>query len=358
MTRGIGDNVGTERSDERDTPTLLYDAWYPIARSVTVRHRPVEARLLGRDLVIFRDRRGRAQVLAARCPHRGGNLSRGRVVDDCVVCPYHQWQYDGTGACVAIPTMPPKTRIPRAARVHAFPAVERQGLIWTCVGDRARAPSAPPSFVGLSDPTMHVFSLERRVPGPFEWWVENLIDMQHVPSVHASLYARQDPALTGLTVDIWPDERGFTGRAIVRENPSIIGRLIHERSDAFELTLTVEHTMPGVTNLQFDLGRGKLQDLYFFTIPESEERSRIFQFVGRNYMVFPGLNRAVDVLGLGIAHLVLQEDIAMSRNALTHLTVHTRAPVINLDSDAMVVAFARLMRLWHKRESESRAKHP
>lgn len=331
-----------------DKPTLLYNFWYPVARSCKLRKKPLEARLLGHDLVVFRDQAGAAHVLAARCPHRGGNLARGRVIDGCVACPYHQWRYDGSGACVRIPTQAPEVRIPKAARVRSFPVIEQQGLVWTCVGDIDQVPAAPPRFDGLDDPEMHVISVERRVVGPFEWWVENLIDMQHIPFVHWKLYGRQDPILRDISLERYGDELGFAARAVVGQGPSMFGRFTHHLASSFDMGLTVEHIMPGTTHIVFDLGGGKIQDIYFFALPESEDRSRVFQFVGRNYMLIP----FADTVAASIAHIVLWEDGWIFRNSLSHLTVNTSHKLVNVGSDGLAVEFVRLMRLWSEREQQ------
>jgi phenylpropionate dioxygenase-like ring-hydroxylating dioxygenase large terminal subunit len=114
----------------------LRRGWYPVARGVDL-DRPRKATLLGRRLVVFRTKDGQPRVLPDRCLHRGGALHLGAVVDDSIECPYHGWQWRGAdGRCVYIPSNGPSAPIPKTAVIGAFPAVERYGLVWTCVGSR------------------------------------------------------------------------------------------------------------------------------------------------------------------------------------------------------------------------------
>jgi phenylpropionate dioxygenase-like ring-hydroxylating dioxygenase large terminal subunit len=120
--------------------------WFPVARAVDL-DRPRKVTLLGRRLVAFRTADGTPRILPDRCLHRGGALHRGAVVGDSIECPYHGWQWRGVdGQCVHIPSNGPSAPIPKASLIGkvigAFPAVERYGLIWTCVGDQLTGPAA------------------------------------------------------------------------------------------------------------------------------------------------------------------------------------------------------------------------
>ena len=118
--------------------------WYPVARSVDLEN-PRAVTLFGRRLVAFRTADGRPRVLSDRCLHRGGPLHRGAVIGDSIECPYHGWQWRGAdGQCVYIPSLGQSAPIPKSAVIGAFPAVERFGQIWTCVGDRLKGHDAQP----------------------------------------------------------------------------------------------------------------------------------------------------------------------------------------------------------------------
>ncbi|WP_433281059.1 Rieske 2Fe-2S domain-containing protein [Pseudonocardia xinjiangensis] len=107
---------------------------------------PVRVRLLGEDLVAFRDLNGRVGLIQENCPHRGTSLYFGRnegtahapsVPGDGLCglrCPYHGWQFDVDGNCIDMPSEPPTSTFKDRVRAKAYPVHESGGLIWTYLG--------------------------------------------------------------------------------------------------------------------------------------------------------------------------------------------------------------------------------
>lgn len=92
----------------------------------------------GRDLVMGRDDDGAVRVTQDLCPHVGGLFSQGgRIIDGCIVCPFHGWTFGPDGVCVEIPAGDP---IPERARVRVWAAREREGRIEVFHGRRGQAP--------------------------------------------------------------------------------------------------------------------------------------------------------------------------------------------------------------------------
>src|SRR5262250_3138934 len=92
---------------------------------------PVRVKLLGEELVAFRDTQGRIGILDERCPHRGASLFFGRNEECGLRCVYHGWKFDVEGRCVDLPTMPPESgfrdRVPARARTDPARARVRDG---------------------------------------------------------------------------------------------------------------------------------------------------------------------------------------------------------------------------------------
>ncbi|MBV9323680.1 MAG: Rieske 2Fe-2S domain-containing protein [Chloroflexi bacterium] len=87
---------------------LMRRYWQPVAASVQLDVNPVQKlRILGEDLVLYRDRQGKVGLVGPRCPHRAVDLQFGIPEDEGLRCPYHGWMFDGTGRCIEQPLEPP-----------------------------------------------------------------------------------------------------------------------------------------------------------------------------------------------------------------------------------------------------------
>ena len=106
---------------------------------------PLRVRLLGEDLVAFRDSDGAVGLFAQACPHRGASLFFGRNEESGLRCVYHGWKFDTTGACVDMPSEPAESNFKNKVRVTAYPTHESGGIVWTYMGP----PETMPAFRDL-----------------------------------------------------------------------------------------------------------------------------------------------------------------------------------------------------------------
>ncbi|HKT37149.1 MAG TPA: aromatic ring-hydroxylating dioxygenase subunit alpha, partial [Ktedonobacterales bacterium] len=146
----------------RNDPVLVND-WHPVATPDQFDEQPIlSVRLLGEDLVLWKVD-GQYHAWRDLCVHRGAKLSLGKIVDDCLRCPYHGWTYNQEGACVHMPAHPSQTP-PAKARVKRYQLQERYGLLWVCLGEPANdVPQFPedaqPEFVtAVCEPARHVLA--------------------------------------------------------------------------------------------------------------------------------------------------------------------------------------------------------
>jgi len=126
--------------------TLMRQYWVPalVATELpTPDCNPVRVKLLGEELIAFRDSTGRVGLLGQHCPHRGASLFFGRNEEGGLRCVYHGWKYDVTGQCVDMPSEPPESTFKERIRATAYPCVERGGIVWTYMGTRATPPPLP-----------------------------------------------------------------------------------------------------------------------------------------------------------------------------------------------------------------------
>jgi phenylpropionate dioxygenase-like ring-hydroxylating dioxygenase large terminal subunit len=320
--------------------THLRDFWYVVARSRDLGRKPIGRRLMGQSLVVFRDRGGMARVLDAVCPHRGANLAEGRVVDGCVVCPYHGWGFDGAGRCTTIPAHRDGV-IPKGFTTDSFPVLEQQGLVWTSLG---RPVAPPPQFPVLDDRSLEVFCYEATAKVAFDWWVENALDFAHLPFIHPSTIGDDDATIEDFTIERRADDLGFVARATPRPDYSLASRLLK-----LDVRVTVELAMPGTTLFDFDLGKGRRQVILAFATPESDDTSapslRVCNFSLRNFLRVP-LGNAIGRLFL---RRVVQEDLGIGERSLAPISLD-RTRMFSTRADELSLEFLRLARLWRARE--------
>ncbi|HTV77462.1 MAG TPA: aromatic ring-hydroxylating dioxygenase subunit alpha [Steroidobacteraceae bacterium] len=122
---------------------LLRRYWQPVGLSENVRSEPRKVRILGEDLVLFRDRKGRPGLLYPRCMHRGTSLYYGRVEQDGIRCCYHGWLFDVQGNCLDQPCEPDHGRHRETARQPWYPIEERYGLVFAYLGPPQKRPVLP-----------------------------------------------------------------------------------------------------------------------------------------------------------------------------------------------------------------------
>ena len=176
---------------------MIINQWYVAEEVANITDKPKRVKLLGFDFVLFRDLSGTINCLSDVCVHRGASLGEGQVLNGCVECPYHGWQFNGGGNVVKIPSIPEGTKIPSRARVDCYPVKEKYGWVWVFLGDMAEEDRPPlPDFPEYDDAANW-----RCIRGEFLWKadyarvVENGLDFAHAPFVHPSFGDRSNAVI-------------------------------------------------------------------------------------------------------------------------------------------------------------------
>src|SRR5580698_5060044 len=117
--------------------------WQPVAKSSDVTPRPQNLRILGEDLILFRDRKGRPGLVYPRCMHRGTSLYYGKVEERGIRCCYHGWLFDVQGNCLEQPCEPDGGRHREKARQPWYPLEEKYGLVFAYLGPPSKQPLLP-----------------------------------------------------------------------------------------------------------------------------------------------------------------------------------------------------------------------
>lgn len=146
---------------------------------------PVRVRLLGEDLVAFRDTNGRIGLVDAYCPHRRVDLFFGRNEECGLRCVYHGWKFDVDGNCTDMPAEPANSPLRDEVKIKSYPVMEWGGLIWAYMGDKAHMPPRPPEIEwGLVKPSQR--NIQKRLQeSNWAQALEGGIDSSHVGILHS-----------------------------------------------------------------------------------------------------------------------------------------------------------------------------
>ena len=141
-------------------PVALVDEFNP-ALDPAMAIRPVRAvRILGQDLVLFRNAQGAYGLLDRDCPHRGADLAYGRNEGDGLRCPFHGWKFDVHGQCLETPAEPDGSRLCQQVRQRSYPLVERSGILFAWLGPEGSTPPPFPALDCFAAPTTHTFAFK------------------------------------------------------------------------------------------------------------------------------------------------------------------------------------------------------
>jgi phenylpropionate dioxygenase-like ring-hydroxylating dioxygenase large terminal subunit len=134
----------TEVGPETMMGKMLRRYWTPALLSTEVPEPdspPIRVRLLGEDLVAFRDSAGRVGLFKQAFPHRGASMFFGRNEEEGLRCVYHGWKFDVTGTCVDMPSEPAESNFKNKVRIAAYPTHESGGVVWAYMGPAETMPA-------------------------------------------------------------------------------------------------------------------------------------------------------------------------------------------------------------------------
>ena len=147
---------------------------------------PVRFRLLGEDLVAFRDTNGFVGVLDAYCPHRNAPMFFGRNEEAGLRCIYHGWKFDVDGNCVDMPNCYEGESFKSRVKIPSYPAFEGGGMIWVYMGPRDKIPPKP-AYEFLDVPPSHRYVLKFFVDCNWFQSMENEFSESHAAFLHSQL---------------------------------------------------------------------------------------------------------------------------------------------------------------------------
>src|SRR5215472_15260196 len=152
---------------------------------------PIRFRILGEDLVAFRDSKGTPGFIQNNCPHRGASLFFGRNEEAGIRCVYHGWKFDTSGTCVDMPNEPAESDFRAKVTAVAYPCVERGGLVWAYMGPPDKRPE-PPDLEFTLVPDSHHYVTKYPLDCNYMQGMEGELDSSHVSFLHSTLKPEQN----------------------------------------------------------------------------------------------------------------------------------------------------------------------
>ena len=257
----------------------LRQFWYPLIRDVELDAGPVAQRLLGTDLVLWKDETGEPAAALDRCPHRTAKLSKGFVDNGVLTCGYHGWSFGRDGKCLRIPQRADPSATGKMG-VRAFHAKAYAGHVWVAL----ETPRADiPVFAEDADPAW------RRIPEFAENWkcgalrlMENEFDNSHIEFVHQATFGKtHDPTPAENEIEEFAD--GFVARAVVRAANRAIGAGYTGLASELTTRTTVHRWwVPFLRKLDLEFPNGLRHRIVTATVPVDDTTTRLVQWVYRN----------------------------------------------------------------------------
>ncbi|GII58698.1 vanillate monooxygenase [Planotetraspora thailandica] len=327
--------------------------WYVAAYTSEVTRELLPRTICGEALVFYRTQAGQVVALSDRCVHRRFPLSESHLDGDNVVCGYHGFTYDTSGTCVAVPG---QRRIPRTARVPAFPVVEQDSFVWVWIGDAAEAdPAGIPRAPWLDHPDWTAVHGREPLDAPYGLLVDNLLDLSHETYLHGGYIGTPEVAETPIKTEVdeerqivyvsrhmddaacppfYANSTGITGRIVrwqdIEYHPPCL-YLLHSRVAPVGVLPNADGSDPG----------GFHVEVVYAITPETENSTHDFWAVARD---FAGDDDGVsDFLRESNRTVVLQDVVALNTLAKVLETERDGYQELSINIDTGGLAARRLI---------------
>lgn len=184
---------------------MIKNQWYAVLDSKQLKHNKIlGVTRLGEKLVFWKDETGEINCIFDKCCHRGASLSKGKIVDNHIECPFHGFQYDSSGKVNLIPANGKDSKIADNYKVNSYLAKQAYGLIWVWYSDKKDNATEIPFFEDLKGGFSYG-GFSETWPVHYTRAAENQLDVVHLPFVHDTTIGRGDKTLVNGPVVKWKD---------------------------------------------------------------------------------------------------------------------------------------------------------
>ena len=328
-----------------DQAGQLRESWYVACTARELRRGRVRGSIvLGLGIALYRKTDGTIAALLDQCLHRGTALSAGRLIDDCLVCPYHGWRYDADGRVVQIPSadgaeLPAK---PHAYAQRAFPAREAYGLVWVYVGEQD--PDERPIFAMpfWQEHNWINYYMVSRFDGTVSALAQNFMDVPHTVHVHETVFRKSPQRMMRSTVDL----KTASVEVEYHESDDEIGMMPWLTNPHGE---ALEHTdrffAPNVTRCDYHWGERSGFVITSQMTPIDERSCRVYTLISYRFPFPRWLTSVIRPLIRAYTRIVLGQDIRIMRinrrgldNAPGLTPRNVRADLVHVGIDRVIEA--------------------
>ena len=339
----------------------LRNHWYCAAFGHELAQKPMARTLLNEPIVLYRGANGQPVAFEDRCCHRRAPLSAGKVEGDNLRCGYHGLVYNPAGKVIWAPG---QDHLPPGAQVRTYPTVEKHGWVWIWPGDAALAAKTPaPEYDKFDNPNWASYSELIPMQANYFLVVDNLLDLSHLPFLHAATIGSPedtDPKLT------W--ERGgdwIKGTRVARGLSPSARNLLEGLDFRFDRKQIMHFEPPSQVTIdilsnEFGKEYGTPDDrmnrriiIYDAITPETDTTCHYFWAIARDYAVH---DEGMTALGLKATSAAFHEDQVMLEKQQRIIDRDPHAAQIDLIGDSGGLQARRIIeRLLAEEHGTSRA---
>lgn len=281
---------------------MIKNQWYAVLDSNQLKsNKLLGVTRLNEKLVFWRDEKNQVNCIFDKCCHRGASLSRGKIENGHVQCPFHGFQYDSSGKVRLIPANGRQAKVTDNYRVNSYTVKEAYGFIWLWYShDKDNIPEIP--FFNDLKSGFSYGGFSETWPVHYTRAIENQLDVVHLPFVHATTIGKGEKTLVNGPVIKW-NENLMT---FYVKNEKDIGQT-PEKPRAIEDYEKLFHLQFQMPNIWQNVISDKVRIMAAFA-PIDEENTHIYLRFYQNFMKTPGLKQIVNKLSVISNKIILHQD--------------------------------------------------
>lgn len=321
------------------------EQWYvACTQKQLLKGKPRPAKILGLNIVLFRQASGEVAALLDQCVHRGARLSAGTITDDCLVCPYHGWRYDAVGQVVHIPSVETGPCSSNSQnyryRQRHFPVQEQDGLVWVYTGSgdaQARPIFRLPAYGQRPWQSYFMVNTFEADVGSL---VQNFLDVPHTVFVHEGIFRSSSGRAMEATLRCKAQSIEVTYHDEV-DKIGLMGWLTNPHGEP--LAHTDRFFAPNVTFCDYLWGERSGFLIVSQITPVDDRTSRVYTYIAYRFPVPRWVLSALRPLINLYTHIVIQQDVKIIQAHREGLDNAANFKPANVPADAIHVGVEQLL---------------